>query len=883
VVAAVPAVSSSFVGRAQERDELRRLLGQERLVTVVGPGGCGKTRLAVETVGDGVAALLGFAELAPVRGDLADRVLTACGYRDDPGRSPDERLRDLLGTRSGLLVLDNCEHVRAEAAALAADLLRSCPGLRVLATSRVGLGLPGETVLPLTGLRTDGEAVALLLDRARRVQPRLPGGWATEEAAREICLLLDGLPLAIELAAAHARSLALPAIRAALTDRPGFLVGRDPTALPQHRSLAASIAWSVDLVGPGERRAFAALSLLDGRFGLDAALAVTGGDRAALETLVDVSLVQHDPQDGSYLLLETVREHADGLLTGEERLAAGDRLLRWAVGLAAAARTGLEHGDVAVVRRVAADDAAIASALRVAVGTGRGLPSAAALVADLAFAWSLRGRCVLGRARAEDVCAALDPPPPLAWARAFLAAYSGDLVAGLELAEDAAGRAAAAGDDRTLGRALILTGMAVGFPDPAAGEPLLTEAVACAERAGDDWGTVEALQVLAYLHLFRSDHPAALRCADEALPGLARLDHPQLRAWDAAIRAHAAAAQGRYAEAAERGRVGRDLAMSVGEPVSAFGAVLPRLQALVATGRRAEATAELADFEPFSESHPGLGTDVALASATATVASLDRPADAAAAAERTVALAAAQLVPSYAACAGLLLGTARLRAGDPAGAVAAAAEAARWAEGLGDAGSRSAAALLATAARRALGDPAVEAAYDALATAAALGLAPVVADGLDVVAGLALDVRRPGPAARLQTAADRLRGELGAVPSPLADLLRQTDGPAVAAALGEVGLAAARRDGASLDAAAAIAYARRSRGPRRRPASGWDSLTPTEGDVVALVAQGLTNAAIGARLLMSAGTVRTHLRSVFAKLGVTSRAELAAAHTRRAG
>jgi DNA-binding CsgD family transcriptional regulator len=254
-----------------------------------------------------------------------------------------------------------------------------------------------------------------------------------------------------------------------------------------------------------------------------------------------------------------------------------------------------------------------------------------------------------------------------------------------------------------------------------------------------------------------------------------------------------------------------------------------------------------------------------------------------AAAAAAVAVAVEQQVAAHAARAGVLLGTARLRAGDAEGALAAATDAAHGAARLRDAGTGSAAALLAAAARRAVGRPAVEGTHDALAEAAARELAPVVADGLDVLAGVALDAGRVRPAARLQAAADRLRRDLGAVPAPLAALLRQTDGPAVAAALGEAELAAARGEGAALDAAAAVAYALRARGPRRRPASGWESLTPTEHDVVALVAEGLTNQAIGARLLMTAGTVRTHLRSVFAKLGVTSRAELAAAHTRRAG
>jgi len=877
----VPAAGSSFVGRHRESAALRRLLAGERLVTVVGPGGCGKTRLAAETVAGNGVAPLSFVELAAGQGPVDDRVLAACGVRDDPGRTARERLLEVLAGRTGLLVLDNCEHVRDDAAALARDLLRHCPGVRVLATSRVDLGLPGEAVLPLGGLDPDGEAAALLLDRARQVQPRLPGGSATESAAREICRLLDGLPLAIELAAAHARSLPLPAIREAMGDRLGFLVGRDPTALPQHRSLAASIGWSVELVGPAERQALAALSVIEGRFGLDAALAVADGDRAALEHLVDVSLVQYDAVDGRYLVLETVREYAGRLLADDARAAAGNRLIGWTAAVAAGARPGLEHGDVAVLRRIAADDDAIGSALRGAVRSGRGLDAAARAVADLAFAWSLRGRCALGRTHAEEVCATVDPPPPLAWARAFLTVYSGDLEAGLALAEDAAARAAAAGDDRTLGRALILTGMALGFVDPAGAEPLLTEAAERAARVGDDWGTVEALQVLAYARLFRGDHAGALRAADEALPGLARLEHPQLRAWDAAIRATAAAAQGQYAGAVAHGEEGRALAMSVGEPVSAVGAVLPLLHALVATGRADRAAAELAAFRSFLVTHPGLGTDTALTLGLAVVAAPGPAAPAGIAAARALTAATDEGTPAFAVQAALLQGTARLRDADAAGAAAAAAEAQRWAGVVGDPGARCAAALLGCAAGRELGAPRAEEAHEALATAAELRLLPVVADGLDVVAGLAVDAGRPRPAARLQAAADRLRDALGAVPSPLAARLRETDGPAVAAALGGAELAAARREGAALDAATAVAYAGRARGRRGRPASGWESLTPTERDVVALVARGLTNHGVGEQLLITAGTVRTHLRSVFAKLGVANRAELAAAWSRQ--
>jgi hypothetical protein len=263
----VPAVRSSFVGRVDELATLTRLIGRERLVSLVGPGGSGKTRLAGEVARGGACELHGFVELAPVRPGtaLAPVVLNGCGIRDEPGRGALDRLHDRFGRAGAVLVLDNCEQVRDEVASLVADLLRGCPELRVLVTSRVALGLTGETVLPLSGLDRDADAVALFVERARRVQPALPSGPETEAAARRICLLADGLPLAIELAAAHARALALPDVEAGMVRRLRFLATRDSGALPHHRSLLASIAWSAELVGQDGRDVLAALSVVEGR------------------------------------------------------------------------------------------------------------------------------------------------------------------------------------------------------------------------------------------------------------------------------------------------------------------------------------------------------------------------------------------------------------------------------------------------------------------------------------------------------------------------------------------------------------------------------------------------------------------------------------------
>jgi predicted ATPase/DNA-binding CsgD family transcriptional regulator len=862
----IPVAASSFVGRTVELAALAEVLGRQRLVTVVGPGGCGKTRLAAEFAAAWSAPVDGFVELAPLgpHADVSSAVLGACGLREDPARTTTEVLRDQLGRVEGLLVLDNCEHLRDAVAALVADLLRHCPPLRVLVTSRVSIGLAGERMFPLEGLDPAGDGVELLLDRARDVQPDLPADPDGRPAAVEICRLADGLPLAIELAAAHARSLPLAGIRDGMADRLAFLTSR---GLGRHGSVSASLDWSVRLVGETARQALAALSIIDGRFPLEVAMAVTGDDRAALETLVDHSLVQFDAVDGRYVLLETVREYAAVLLTGAGAAdVAHARLLEWGAAFAAEVRDGLERAEPDALRRVAHADAAVHTVLNRVVDTGVGAEAAARIAVDLAFGWSLRGRCSEGLTLVRRLASVLDPPPPaLQWAHAFLAVYSGDLEAGFGLGAAAVEQAGA--DRRTAARARILTGMVQAFVDPAGAEPVLVEATALAEAAGDDWGQVEAAQVQAYTYLFRDRLEDAVACADAVLPALERLGHGQLRAWDSAIRADAAATAGRFADAEEHGRRGFDLAVAVGEPVSALGALIPLLRCLVATGRYEEAGSLLNAGLRFLDTHPGLGTDSFAALARAVVASADDPAVAVEAAERSL-VAAAEL-PSILRDSALLLATARLRSGDPDGARGAAGTAAEASVALGSAGGAAAAALVGAAADRDRGRDAT-AAYEALTVAHAHGMRPLVVDGLTLAGALARDAARPSVAARLHGAAERLRGDLGAAVSPLGALLRPD--PTFLAAHAD-----ALAEGARLGQAGAVGYAVRNRGRRGRPKSGWDSLTPAERQVAALAAQGRSNPEIAAGLLVSSATVRTHLRSVYAKLDLTNRAALAAA------
>jgi DNA-binding CsgD family transcriptional regulator len=627
--------------------------------------------------------------------------------------------------------------------------------------------------------------------------------------------------------------------------------------------------------------------VLPGPFTLDAANGVVGGSAtAALEALVDHSLIQFEAADGRYLLLDTIREFAERRLraAGEAEVAQG-RLLDWAAGLARAVQPDLDRGETAALRRVERDGDGVRAALAVALRTGRGLETAAGIVTALAFFWSLRGHCSEGRIWADRILTTLDDPPcGLRWAAAFLAGYAGDIAASGDLARSAAEAAERVDDQRTHGRALIAVGMSDMFAAPEAMVPVLVEAAELTHRAGDGWARVEALQMLAYAHLIRTDHRQVVRHLDAAVPTLNELGHPQLRAWDAAIRAEADALIGRFDDAVTLGRRAVALATAVGEPVSAASALRPLATALCQLGRVDECAAELAEVAPFFVEHPGLGSRAMTGISAATAAVWRCASTATGDAEAAHAAASSSGLVSLIGESGALLALAQLASGDAERAAGTATTTIALAESIDSVASICAAQLVWCAAQRALGrsnPQAASVAHQALADASSREFIPLVADALDVIAGLAVGRARWGVAARLHAAAERLRSELPCTPSPLVSLFRAADERTLAERLGPAELANAHSQGARLNAVAAARYAARSRGRRERPKSGWASLTPTERDVVMLTTRGLSNRDIGAQLLISEGTVRTHLRSVFAKLDLRSRAELAAEAARR--
>jgi predicted ATPase/DNA-binding SARP family transcriptional activator len=321
----LPGARNRFIGRRAELDRALGLLGVNRLLTIAGPGGGGKTRLSVELAREVAAEYdtVHVVELAGLTaGLLTERVAAAVGAREEPGVPLlDSLARHLTGRV--LLVLDNCEHLRAAAAAFVHDLLPVAPGVRVVATSREPLGLAGEVVFGLTGLTTPppgvddprADAVRLLADRVAAARGGVELRPDELPVAAELCRRLDGLPLALELAAARLRALPLGEVMSRLDRRLDLLVGTSPVL--RHQTMRAAIDWSYDLLDVPQRDLLPRLGVFAGGFDLAAASAVAGADVLdPLTQLVERSMVEQT--DGRYRLIETIREYAAGRLAADD-------------------------------------------------------------------------------------------------------------------------------------------------------------------------------------------------------------------------------------------------------------------------------------------------------------------------------------------------------------------------------------------------------------------------------------------------------------------------------------------------------------------------------------------------------------------------------------
>ncbi len=408
-----PAALTSFIGRGEPVRELADLLKEHRLVTVTGPGGSGKTRLAGQVARRAAARYADgawLAELAPVSdpAQVPAVVAAALEVQEQPGVPATGVLAQVLAGQQMLLVLDNCEHVIGAAAQLCARLLAACDDLRVLATSREPLRAAGEVryrlgplILPGSDNAPDAggsEAVALFTDRARQADPHFVLGREQVPAVARLVRRLDGMPLAIELAAARVEGLGVGQLVDRLDDRFAWLTAGDRLAAWRHQSLAAAVEWSYQLLGDHEQQVFRAVSVFPGPFTLEAAEAVAGkGAGAAVLRLVDCSLLV-PPRAGPdgrprYAMLETLRAYGAALLAvAAEADAVAAAQARYALKMAEQASTEMQtvEGEAAAARQLDTEDTMMRQVLAWTMDHDPAI--ALRLAAALGWWWLLRGR-----------------------------------------------------------------------------------------------------------------------------------------------------------------------------------------------------------------------------------------------------------------------------------------------------------------------------------------------------------------------------------------------------------------------------------------------------------------------------------------------------------
>ena len=545
-VVRLPNDSTSFIGRVAQRREVTAALEQHRLVTLVAPGGTGKTRLGVEVAGDvapGYSDGVAFIDLAqvPRAGAVAPAVARVLTLVEDPARSSEDLVLDFLSARRMLLVLDNCEHVVDSAAQFAARVLDGARSVTVLATTREALRVRGERVIALPGMSTaegehDSEASELFLARAHL---RLPDEPETRRAIADICRRLEGLPLAIELAATRTSELTPEQIAARLDDRFRLLSTGERGRPSRQQTLRSAVDWSYDLLSHDEQAALRAASVFVGGFSLDAAEAVLGGghDRAAVSDavarLVATSLLVVDQQpDGlRYRMLETIREYAGQRLEEQgEASEARRRHCWWVAAFTGAATRGLiSPEDIAWYRRVDTELGNVVAAIR--WGAQHEPEPAARAVGDLWSYWTGR-RALLGRELAGLVLREPERLSPAAAARAHatvshLCFWLQDIPATLQHAQASGRIGREQGDPAELawstGFSLLDAGVVAemqGRGEQAAA--LYEQALALGRRYGNDPVRIRALRHVATAARARGDHALADVMLDEALEAVRR-------------------------------------------------------------------------------------------------------------------------------------------------------------------------------------------------------------------------------------------------------------------------------------------------------------------------------------------------------------------------
>ena len=532
---------------------MRRLLENSRLLTLTGSGGCGKTRLALTAAGELVEEFeegVWLVELAPLADPslVPQAVASTVGVREQQARSLTETLSYFLGSKKVLLVLDNCEHLVEACAELAQALLQSCPELHVLATSREALGITGEVAWPVPSLSLPDlrllpdveslpryESARLFVERVVAVKPTFTLTEQNAPSVAHICYRLDGIPLAIELAAARAKMLSVEDISKRLDDCFRLLSAGSRMAMPRHKTLHATMDWSYELLSLEERALLRRLSVFAGGFTLEAAESVCAGQDlerdAVLESLsylMDKSLVVVAEQDGEahYRLLETVRQYGrEKLSESGETEKFRERHAGYYLVLAEEAEPELKaEGQVAWLERLEREHDNLRAAMRWLLERGE-LEEAARLGWALWLFWGIRGHFAEGRQSMEQALSAEGGVAMPASARAkalyvagMMANYQGDHSSAELLLEESLGLFRELEDKLGSAYALSNTGFAaLGQGQHQRAVTLIEEAVHLFLEVEEKWGAAMMFGFLAVARRDRGDHGRAKRLAERGL------------------------------------------------------------------------------------------------------------------------------------------------------------------------------------------------------------------------------------------------------------------------------------------------------------------------------------------------------------------------------
>lgn len=898
----LPTPLSSFVGRHHDTERALETLRGSRLVTLVGLGGVGKTRLAVRVATCSKTAVDGtwFVDLAPVSDPnlVVHAVASVLSLREEPPQDLVQTVIGHLRLRHALIVLDNCEHLLAACARLADAIVRSCPEVVILATSRGPLGLTGEAVLKVGPLPVPdagtgdpsamarSEAVQLFLERTASIRPEFRFDDVGAPAVAEICRRLEGIPLAVELAAARMQALSPVEILANLEDRLGFLRNADPTAPTRHHTLDAALSWSHDLLSPEERALFGRLSVFSGTFSSEVVehlgrAFLPGQDVVRLlESLVSKSLLVAEITSvgARFRLLETVRDFARRTLDENEWVAVLDVHAGAYTDLAARAERGLLAGEqYAWLERLEIEYDNVRAALDWAVSGGH-RQVALRLAGSMIMFWRLRGRWNEG---AQWLRRSLEGEQDLdrslqaraLWGMSVLTGLLGDTEAASSAGEASLALYGELGDDEGCARAHNALALLWAVQHSPKSLVLAEQAVGEARRAEDACSLAEALALAGQAELLMGHADAARSLYEESLK-VAR-SAGDLRAEAAALIGCAATSWDQAAESGlEEGlRIARRL-----------GGHYEVAEALMYLGNRAVFVQRLDRAQGLLEECLTLAQEIGSPLFTARALGglgrlhLARRQAGTAAFFFDEAISMAKQGDFNFILARALFGRAQAAAlqGDEEGAIQLWNEVVRVAEANSDNEGQGAARLFLAVAARQRDDDALAGrhAHRALVVAHESANVRLVGSALVVLAGVNVAQGRLETAARLFGAVRSLDEAVYTAP-PFGTLYTR-DVAALRGKLGRHNFAEALRQGEDMSLDDIVAYASRGRGARaERATTGWASLTKAERRVVDLVAEGLTSREIAERLFISARTVGTHLTHIFAKLGVSSRNELA--------